>query len=196
MPRGLCFRRMRDRLRSLFMEVRHEKARDTDRSWTSDTFEQLFEAAPDAVVVVDGGGEIVLANAHAEELFGYRREELLGQPIELLVPERFRDAHIAQRIAYVKQPRKRPMGHPGLDLRGRRKDGTEFPAEIALGPLPTDRGLLVTAIVRDVSRHRRGAEEHRIRNRVEEYAALLRTSLTHVDIDALQERESTAEGEP
>jgi PAS domain S-box-containing protein len=133
----------------------------------AETFERIFEAAPDAVLVVDAGGLIVLANAHAEELFGYPRSELLGQTIELLVPERFREAHVRQRNAYVQQPRKRPMGHPGLDLRGLRKDGSEFPAEIALGPLNTDRGLLVTVIVRDVSRHRKAAEEKQIRNQVE-----------------------------
>jgi PAS domain S-box-containing protein len=159
-------------------------------NWQEATFQQLFESAPDAAIVVDGDGQIVLANAHAEELFGYSREELLGQSIELLVPERFRAAHVDQRRGYVAEPRKRPMGHPGLDLRGLRKDGREFPAEIALGPLETDRGLLVTAIVRDTSRHRGAAAEQVVRHRVEEYAALLRNSLTHVDVRDLQRHES------
>lgn len=166
-----------------------------NRGWDADTFEQLFEAAPDAVIVVDADGKIVLANAHAEELFGYRRSELLGQTIELLVPQRFRAAHIGQRNAYAEQPRKRPMGHPGFDLRGLRKDGSEFPAEIALGPLNTDHGLLVTTIVRDVSQHREAAEEEQIRGRVEDYAALLRNSLTHLDV-TLPTRASMEENQP
>lgn len=176
------------------MDERASREPSGNRGWDADMFERVFEAAPDAVFVVDADGRIILANAHAEELFGYPRSELLGQTIELLVPERFRDAHIGQRNAYVEQPRKRPMGHPGLDLRGRRKDGSEFPAEIALGPLNTDRGLLVTAIVRDVSQHRGTAEEEQIRSRVEGYAALLRNSLTHVDLPGVRERASAGEG--
>src|SRR6266542_3162958 len=144
--------------------------------WQDVTFQQLFESAPDATIVVDADGRIVLANAHAEELFGYPRGELLGQVIEMLVPGQFREAHVEQRRGYGAEPRKRPMGHPGLNLRGRRKDGSEFPAEIALGPIETEQGPLVTAIVRDTSRHRRAAEDKVIRHRVEEYAALLRNS--------------------
>ena len=164
-------------------------------NWQEDTFERLFESAPDAAIVVDADGRIVLANAHVEELFGYSRDELLGQTVELLVPERFREAHVDQRRGYVAEPRKRPMGHPGLNLRGRRKDGSEFPAEIALGPLETERGLLVTAIVRDTSRHRAAAEEQVIRHRIEEYAALLRNSLTKVDVGDLRRRESMEKSE-
>ncbi len=158
--------------------------------WRDNTFQQLFESAPDAAIVVDADGRIVLANAHTEELFGYARAELVGQAIELLVPERFREAHVEQRQGYVAEPRKRPMGHPGLNLRGRRKDGSEFPAEIALGPLETDQGLLVTAIVRDMSRHRGAADDQAIRHRVEEYAALLRNSLTHADVGDAERRRS------
>ena len=164
-------------------------------NWQEDTFERLFESAPDAAIVVDADGRIVLANAHVEELFGYSRDELLGQTVELLVPERFREAHVDQRRGYAAEPRKRPMGHPGLNLCGRRKDGSEFPAEIALGPLETERGLLVTAIVRDTSRHRAAAEEQVIRHRIEEYAALLRNSLTKVDVGDLRRRESMEKSE-
>jgi protein-histidine pros-kinase len=161
------------------MESRNPKAPESNADWQEGAFQQLFESAPDAAIVVDVDGRIVLANAHAEELFRYTREELVGQSVELLVPERFQEAHVQQRRDYMDEPRKRPMGHPGVNLRGRRKDGTEFPAEIALGPLELDRGFFVTAIVRDTSRHRGADEEHAIRHRVEEYAALLRNSLTH-----------------
>lgn len=176
------------------MDERASNESSGNLGWDADTFERLFESAPDAVILVDAEGQIILVNAQAEELFGYRRSELLGQAIELLVPERFREAHVAQRTTYMEQPRKRPMGHPGLDLRGLRKDGSEFRAEIALGPLNTDRGPLVTAIVRDVSQHRAPAQDEQIRSRVEEYAALLRNSLTHVDVRGARERGSATEG--
>jgi PAS domain S-box-containing protein len=162
-------------------------------AWQEGTFQQLFESAPDATIVVDAEGRIVLANAHAEELFGYTRDELVGQLIELLVPEYLRQAHVEQRRDYVAEPRKRPMGHPGLNLRGRRKDGSEFPAQIALGPVELDRGLLITAIVRDTSRHREPAEDQAVRHRVEEYAVLLRNSLTHTDPRPHQPTESPEE---
>lgn len=179
---------------SLAVDEKASNESGGNRGWDADTFERLFESAPDAVILVDAEGQIVLVNAQAEELFGYRRGELLGQTIELLVPERFRAGHVRQRNAYIEQPRKRPMGHPGLDLWGLRKDGSEFPAEIALGPLNTDRGPLVTAIVRDISQHGGTAEEHMIRGRVEEYAALLRNSLTHLDVGVSQRRESAEKG--
>ncbi|MBK7865122.1 MAG: PAS domain S-box protein [Archangiaceae bacterium] len=112
--------------------------------------EELLEAAPDAMVIVDAKGRIQLANGQAERLFGYRRDELLGQPVELLVPDRFRAAHPAHRSSYSADPRIRPMGN-GLDLRAVRKDGTEFSAEISLSPMHDERGMLVTAAIRDVT---------------------------------------------
>lgn len=112
--------------------------------------EDLLEAAPDAIVGVDADGLIALVNAQAQRLFGYRRAELLGQPIELLVPEQARDAHPGHRRRYLADARPRPMG-AGMRLAGRRKDGGEFPAEISLSAVHTDRGLLVVAAVRDVS---------------------------------------------
>ncbi|MEU8820012.1 ATP-binding protein [Actinoplanes sp. NPDC048796] len=113
-------------------------------------FMSLIDAAPDAFVGVTADGTITLINAHAEHLFGYRREELLGQPIELLVPERFRDPHPAHRERYFAHPKRRPMG-AGLALTARRKDGTEFPAEISLSALETDQGVIVSAAIRDVT---------------------------------------------
>ncbi|HWA75546.1 MAG TPA: PAS domain S-box protein [Polyangiaceae bacterium] len=117
-------------------------------------FRGLLEAAPDAMVIVDDRGVIVLINSQTERMFGYSRAELLGQAIESLVPARFRQGHPERRAAYVADPRTRPMG-AGLDLFGRRKDGSEFPAEISLAPMESERGRLVTAAIRDISDRRK-----------------------------------------
>src|SRR5438093_11926818 len=113
-------------------------------------FRDLLDSAPDAIVGVDREGRIVLVNAQTKKLFGYRRDELLTQPVELLLPERVRDAHRRHRAGYVSVPRTRPMG-VGLDLAGRRKDGSEFPADISLSPMHTRDGVLVTAAIRDAT---------------------------------------------
>ena len=119
---------------------------------------ELLEKAPDAGVVVDGQGRIVLVNAQTETLFGYTRADLLGQPIELLIPSRFRDAHVREREAFAASPTARPMD-TGLDLFGLRRDGTEFPVDVSLSPLETAReGPLVAASIRDVTERRRVEE--------------------------------------
>jgi PAS domain S-box-containing protein len=120
-------------------------------------FRALLEAAPDAIVGVDADGRIALVNAQTERLFGYGREELLGQLVEMLVPDSLREIHIGHRNAYLDGPVTRPMG-AGMELAGRRKDGSEFPAEISLSAIETEDGLLVSAAIRDVSDRRQAAE--------------------------------------
>ena len=122
-----------------------------------DRFAGLLEAAPDAMVCVDAGGRIALVNAQTERLFGYSREELVGQPVEMLVPDAVRDVHPGHRAGYVADPRPRPMGAE-MELAGRRRDGTTFPAEISLSAIDTDQGILVSAAVRDVTDRQRAAE--------------------------------------
>jgi len=120
-------------------------------------FQGLLQSAPDAILIIGREGRIVLANSQTEVMFGYTREELLGGTVELLIPERFRQAHINHRSGYVDDPRTRPMG-TGLNLAGRRKDDSEFPVEISLSPMQTQEGLLVTAIIRDTTERKRAEE--------------------------------------
>ena len=133
--------------------------RDVTRQRHADVrFRGLLEAAPDATVCVDQDGRIVLVNAQAERLFGYAREELAGQPVEILVPDASKAAHSGLRAGYTADPRPRQMG-AGVDLSGRRRDGTTFPAEIALSALDTDQGILVSAAVRDVTEQRQARDD-------------------------------------
>jgi PAS domain S-box-containing protein len=117
-------------------------------------FRGLLESAPDAIIIVDRAGRIALVNRQVEHLFGYDRAELLGQLVEVLVPERLWHGHVRQREGYYSDLRTRPMG-AGLALYGRRKDGSEFPAEISLSPMDAQGEILVTTIIRDVSDRQR-----------------------------------------
>lgn len=135
-------------------------------------FQALLESAPDAIVNVDADGRIVLVNSQTEKMFGYSREELLGQPVEVLIPPRYHRAHIHHRGSYTASPTTRPMGI-GLKLAGRRKEGSEFPVEISLSPVRTQNEFCVMSIIRDVSDRQRAEErlsesESRFRTLVEQ----------------------------
>ena len=127
----------------------------------SQTLEREFlEFAPDAVIGVDETGEIRLVNSRTHAVFGYTREELIGESVEMLVPESVRPGHVAHRDGYFESPRTRPMG-AGLDLYARRKDGSEFPCEISLSAVATDEGMMALAAVRDITERRRDRDELR-----------------------------------
>jgi PAS domain S-box-containing protein len=130
-----------------------------------ESFQSLLEAVPDPTVIVDRDGLIVGVNSHAEELFGYGREELLGRPVEVLVPERYQMKHIDKRAEYVAEPSVKPMGR-GLQLFGRPKDGHDIPVEISLSPLKTGEGLLVVSTIRDITERRKAEDQlHQMKER-------------------------------
>ncbi len=121
-------------------------------------FRNLLESAPDAMVIVDAAGKIAIVNVQAERMFGYGREEMLGETIEFLLPKRLRHGHVSHRTSFVNQPVLRPMGG-GLDLVGRRKDGSEFPVEISLSPVDAANGRFVSSVIRDVTKRKRMEQE-------------------------------------
>jgi PAS domain S-box-containing protein len=131
-------------------------------------FRALFDFSPDAIIATDQSGRITEANSQVEKFFGYTRAELQGQPVELLVPERFRSAHPGHRKDYIAEARMRPMGI-GLELHGRRKDGSEFPVDIMLSTVETDAGRIVLSVIRDLSEKVRAQEELERREREKSY---------------------------
>ncbi len=143
----------------------------TERKKAEQKFRGLLESAPDAMVIVDSTGHIVIVNSEAERLFGYARDDLLGEPVEILLPERFGEIHEAHRGAYLEDPRVRPMG-AGLELFARRQDGSEVPVEISLSPMESETGRLVTATIRDISE--RKLADVRLRESLREKEVLLK----------------------
>jgi two-component system sensor kinase FixL len=146
-----------NKLAALRERLAEAQRRKSEREHDGAKFRGLLEAAPDAILIVDGNGKIALANPQAEKMFGYTREELLGEPVKILVPDGIREKHISHRGEYADDPRARPMGG-GRDLWGRRRDGSVFPIEARLSPLKLDKGFLSIAIVRDVTDRKRMEE--------------------------------------
>lgn len=148
-----------------------ESERDAnERAQAMDRFRELLEAAPDAIIEIDVDGRIVLLNEVTEVLFGYSKEKLLGESVDRLIPDELRDRHASHRARYVQDPVTRPMGR-GIELYGKRKDGSQFPVEISLSPVKSTAGFRVSAIIRDVSERKEA--ERQLREMHESFTAQL-----------------------
>ena len=162
----------------------------TDRREAEERYRKLIEAAPDGIVIIDHDGVIRLINAQTEALFGHARDDLLGRSIEVLVPERLRDAHERHRATFIADPAARPMG-VGLDLLGLHRDGHEFPVEVSLSPFSTDETRLVLAVIRDMTERRETQRELQRRAvEVERLASLREREHLEVQLERARRFES------
>ena len=151
--------------------TRHLEAEIAERRRAEHRFRMLVEAAPTGIVISDENGRITEVNAEALRMFGYSREELVGQAVETLLPQHLRKAHEGHRAGYAKDLRARPMG-VGMELFARRKDGTEFPVEISLGPLVTKEGTVVSSTIVDITVRKKMEERLQLSQRMEAIATL------------------------
>src|SRR5579872_2313065 len=155
----------RQRMERDLQELMEQERAARSQAESERRFRDLLEAAPDAIIEVDRDGRIVLLNRVTEKMFGYPREQLLGQPVEVLIPESLRPTHHHHRGQYWNHPQTRTMGS-GLSLFARRKDGSRFPVEIGLSPVKSGDGFRVTAIIRDISERKQSEERiHAIQER-------------------------------
>ena len=168
----------------------------TSRKGMEAKFQGLLESAPDGIIVIDTSGIITIVNSETEKLFRYSKDELIGRPIEILIPDHLKNVHIKYRDAYISNPHTRPMG-AGKALSGRKKDGSEFPVEISLSPLETEQGMLITSIVRDITDRRKVEEQikenlkekevllkeihHRVKNNLQITSSLLRLQSDYIE---------------
>ncbi len=152
--------KLRSRISEMEQSEEDKKKYQEELSRTKAMFEGLFEFAPDGIIVVDSSGQIVRANKQAERLFGYSTNELTNADHDILLPDRFRKKHKKHRRTYMTDPHVRPMG-TGLELYGRKKDGSEFSVDIALGPLKAKEEMFVIAVIRDVSERKKAEESLR-----------------------------------
>ena len=155
---------------SAIVDITARKAAELALRESEQRFRLVVEAAPNAMVMIDRAGKIVMVNTQAERVFGYSRAELVGQPVEMLVPERFRSHHPELRKTFFADPQPRPMG-AGRDLYGLKKDGSEFPVEIGLNPIETDEGTMVLSAIVDITA--RKAAELALRESEQRYSVLV-----------------------
>lgn len=181
----------------------------TERKRLEERFRRVVEYAPSAMVMIDSGGKIVLVNAQTESLFGYPRSALIGQSVEMLVPQNLRGEHVAFRKGFFSDPQARPMG-AGRDLFACRADGTTFPVEIGLNPIETEEGPMVLASVVDITERRRAQEKienalqekivllnevhHRVKNNLQVISSLLNLQAQHVDDPLLRQALGESQG--